>query len=447
MSSRVALIIGIDAYSVFAPGGQADLQGGMNNAATCLAFARAAGVQDADIRVLLSGLQAQDHRFDGFDVKQATALNIREAFAWLAGRLAAADSAGLMAWSGHSAYLRGRLALCPSDLSPSMDNALTAAEMEALLTGEGKLTLFLETCGAAALQPDMAAVSDDLVQEVRNTVILAACGADQQAAEYPFHGIWRGAFTHALDLMLASPFRPARMSPEELVRRAGVILEALSIPQQPVVIGAPERQGEAILGTGLPVKKESHHSELWPNTTGPGFTVFTVMNNSNSTIGYVVTIGASAINISVSGTVYTWKSSRSYWFSTGGSSYFNNTFKLRAWSYGDNNNAPDFNSSNLYHFTANIYKPVNALVVFENVIPTQSPASLNLNIEYEVKSAAGTLIGYLNANLSQMAWYFVNGGLSTFQAAQQSFNIVTFTHGNGTPSGQFTAVTDENTIP
>lgn len=182
--------------------------------------------------------------------------------------------------------------------------------------------------------------------------------------------------------------------------------------------------------------------ELWPGTTGPGFTIYTIANTSGTVLGYSVATGPNNINVTTGGQTYTWKSNRCYWFSVNGSNYFNSTFTMLSWSEADNNNTTTLN-----YFTSNYYKPSQAFAVYVNQTPNPVFVNTSVIVEYTLKNSAGTTMGYLNATTGSLAWYFNKGGLNAFQIAQQTHTLITFSHGNWNVSGMLYLISDNSTTP
>jgi len=258
-----ALIIGVHAYRAYDATGGSDVAGALNDAAAWARHCLSMGFSPERIRVLTTPvLSAEDLGPLGASIYrgEATHEGIVDGLGWLMKALGGeALGSGLMTFSGHADASDGRLLLCPSDTTSSLDNVIDMAALrETLGGGEAakNLTALIDGCHAqvglsrgqslrAALQAKAAGVSVPEKAGVTERVI-SASRRDQTSSSSHFGGGRMGAFTWAMIAAL-SQWKVVRengvcrstVSYGELLSRARALLSALSFDQEPVLSGPP----------------------------------------------------------------------------------------------------------------------------------------------------------------------------------------------------------------
>ena len=137
-----AVIVGIDRYRDFDPSGACDLLGAANDANAWVSLLQDRFYVPADhIRLLSTGSHPAASPVPEAPLpqrSQPTRLGIEEALSWLAKMLSREGASGLIAYSGHGIELPGyegdqqgmNLAICPTDITPSLEGALTLSDLQ-----------------------------------------------------------------------------------------------------------------------------------------------------------------------------------------------------------------------------------------------------------------------------------------------------------------------------
>lgn len=321
-----ALLIGVEDYSAHDPSGRANLFAGRNDVLAYWQVCRRLGYPLENIHMYTSpiltkedivnaemevGPEVDPDLFKGSTrgeheervrawveekwgtmlvAEVATAEKLLKGFQWLAtnllitsqgigenGREVTGVLAGFLAYSGHGAQVGDDLALCPSDVGPSLENALAFEQIWAIFRrvdeGESrgfdawdKLTVVLDCCFAARAQegghwlaqaqenggvrvttlskPSYAQIPGEPrpKREIGRRVFCAS-KRDEKAYQAVLGGHWHGAFTWALTVALeqwkmtpSGPLKRSTMSHVELLFRARMLLDSLSFKQHPILV-------------------------------------------------------------------------------------------------------------------------------------------------------------------------------------------------------------------
>ncbi len=265
-----ALLIGISDYSVHedsrrSPRGSSALPAGKNDA---LAFHRICGelgIAPENIHILTSPALAAGETggsVPGY-AGPATRAEIEAQLVWLCSQLAReADGegppVGLLAYSGHGDFAGEELALCPSDVrakpgagpTDDLENVVGLGRVDEILRAHPaaaeNLTVVLDCCHASAAAAWGPGRRSSLTGRGPSQVsppslgrsLLMASEPGEPARQGMFGGRAHGACTWALsavaDAWRSHSDRGARrltISQGDLVRRAQLLLDALSIPQ------------------------------------------------------------------------------------------------------------------------------------------------------------------------------------------------------------------------
>lgn len=257
--NNYALIIGVQEYRAFDPGGGSDVAGALNDARAMVHECLAMGFSSERIRVLTSPvLSASDVAAvgagAGIAFAEATRANIEEGLRWLYRSLSCEEpAAGLASFSGHGLMSPG-LALAPADFDGSQESLVLVADVRRGF-GDGKaaraLTVLLDCChaqgnaeGTKSIAARLAALAKGLPGGAIPERVLAACETGQVSVASRFGGQMQGAFTWAATSVLGQwktkvEERVARVdvSYGELRERIGALLGALSFEQAPVLAG------------------------------------------------------------------------------------------------------------------------------------------------------------------------------------------------------------------
>ncbi len=261
MLNDYALIIGVESYRAFDPGGDSDVPGALNDARALVHECLAMGFSPERIRVLSSPVlsaAAVGTRAEGIRFGEATRDAIAAGLTWIHGELSRPEpSAGLCSFSGHGLMSPG-LVLCPADFDGSAGSLVPIAQARDGL-GDGKaaheLTVLLDCCHAqahadsthdvparlAALAPGLGGGGGEIPER-----LLAACRTDQTSVSSRFGGVMQGAFTWAATAAMGQ-WKATKedgvarldLSYGELRDRTQALLSALSFEQETVLSGPP----------------------------------------------------------------------------------------------------------------------------------------------------------------------------------------------------------------
>lgn len=185
---------------------------------------------------------------------EASKENIEREIAWLQQKLALPGAEGFLAYSGHGMKLGDDLALCPSDAAPPHDRVIPFEALRRHLGALENLTVVLDCCFAAAHERRAAAPVSTLSQDAiapaagaftsLGGCTFCACGPGEQAHQAQLGGYWQGAFTWAFTVALQqwaidNRDRDARVTVShlEILFRTRMLLQALSFPQHPMLLG------------------------------------------------------------------------------------------------------------------------------------------------------------------------------------------------------------------
>lgn len=169
--------------------------------------------------------------------------------------------------------------------------------------------------------------------KTRPDAVLLAADVGTPAYEYPFDGVWHGAFSWALARVLErwafdapgedrSEFRIAN---REAVERVKAMLQALEFRQAPVFVGKAALQNCRVLnaedsadvGTGEPQPARKH--EIYPDDITHAFRVYNISQKVLGVwtqIGQVLATGSNDVVIPRGGITETYKANRTYWWYT-----------------------------------------------------------------------------------------------------------------------------------
>ena len=183
---------------------------------------------------------------------------------------------GLMTFSGHGTRDRGLL-LCPSDVTGSLDEAISVVKLRRKANPElsRRLTVLIDGCHAqVGLGPEKKALADLLTEragvELPDNIpqvsarVIAACERDQTSDSSTFGGKPIGAFTWALISAMGrwptsemDGVRYLAATHGQLVAQAQALLQALSFDQEPTLSGPSGIDEQAFLAPGdAPVSSE-----------------------------------------------------------------------------------------------------------------------------------------------------------------------------------------------
>ena len=261
-----ALLIGVEDYSVYdhsmdLPAGTSAVAGARHDARTFFRQCLSMGFSAERIRVLTSprlsprelGPEATEA-----NVGDATHAGMIAGLGWIVEAVSGPrPAAGLLTFSGHGVK-GGRLLLCPSDTTGSLEQAIDVSAVSRRIgggAGARRLTVLLDCCHAEVGDPGAGGLAARLLQRrtgegvpesgVAERVI-AACRQGQASAASLFGGERMGAFTWAI----TSAMGQWQVVEEHGVARLGVpygeltalshaLLGALAFKQVPVLTGPP----------------------------------------------------------------------------------------------------------------------------------------------------------------------------------------------------------------
>ncbi|MFT3771196.1 MAG: caspase family protein [Minicystis sp.] len=279
-----ALIIGAGDYRTFdastgRDAGTSDLAGSTHDARALFRMCRLLRIPAGNIRVLASPPLRPEDLGDGAteeNLGEATHDAILDGARWLAEKLdGPTRPTGILTWSGHGDVDEARgLVLCPSDTTGlDLHGAVPFTDLRRIFASpacQRNLTVLLDCCNAGTAEASVpTARGTSLTQRALPARLagiapavsertLCATAAGRPAYQAHFDGVARGAFTWAVTVA-AEQWRLAQdggnvyltVSHDELIARAGRLLAALSIPQEPVLV-APARVGRMpVLKRGL----------------------------------------------------------------------------------------------------------------------------------------------------------------------------------------------------
>ncbi len=315
-----ALLIGVDDYhaldvSLGNASGASDLTGSVNSVRTLYAMCREQwGVPAGNIRVLTSPpidagtLEAGDDKpFTGEATERAIVREVE--------RLAEAtgDGApGLLSFTGHGAWVGGKGPVLVTSASRGRDleGSVSLASLREIVDRRGAregLTVMLDVCHAAqgdtrsasplALGAEVAEAAQGGAYAVSDRVILAAAPG-QAAYQTKLGRSEQGALSFSTSLVAGqwrkNPTGGLDVSYGDLVRRAGDVLGALSVPQKPTLVAPSWVEGTTFLGKG-PAKGE--RARLVPCQVDGGSLVwrkYTMTISGNVTFGEILVINQAA---------------------------------------------------------------------------------------------------------------------------------------------------------
>ena len=278
-----ALLIGISDYSVHedsrrSPRGSSALPAGKNDALAFLRICGELGIAPENIHLLTSPALAPGDTggsVPGY-TGPATRAEIEAQLVWLSSQLARGAGSedapvGMLAYSGHGDFAGESLALCPSDVrvkpgagpADDLENVVGFDRVDEILRAHPgaaeRLTVVLDCChapAAAAWGPGQRSSltgrgPSKLAQRSLGGGLIMASEPGELARQGVFGGRAHGACSWALsvvaDTWRAHSDRGAGhlvISQGDLVRRAQMLLDALSIPQTILLRGrkSPEER-------------------------------------------------------------------------------------------------------------------------------------------------------------------------------------------------------------
>jgi hypothetical protein len=262
MFNDYALIIGVEDYSAYdrsmdLPAGTSTAVGAVNDAKALYRTCLSMGFSPERIRVLTSPrLAAKDLGPEAIDAMlgDATYDTIVAAVAELCAQLShGTPVSGLLAFSGHGFTSNG-VALCPADLTGSMDQVIHVAQIRTALGPDkvgDNLTMLLDCCRAQIGIPSEESLQTRLRTKTammkRIDVperVIASCQDGQVAEASTFGGVKLGAFTWAVTSALGQwkttvekDVARLDVSYGELTSRTKQLLSALSFDQDPQLSG------------------------------------------------------------------------------------------------------------------------------------------------------------------------------------------------------------------
>lgn len=273
--SRVAtyaVLIGVENYRDYDPSGRRDLRGVTQDVHAWWRLCREhLGIPGDQIRVLLRSAEtgAGEPPSGSTD---ATRADIVHALTWLGEALATPDTGALLVYCGRGLGVRAAeglgasvsLGLCPADLRPDLEAALTFAEIRDHLlarapgTHLANLTTVVDACWSSeghahARGLDRIVVRGDAVppHEICARLLLAtAIGG--QAQEVHIAGNWRGAFSFALQTLMsrwcaetdpAGGARYLNATYADLMARTAALVDVVGLAQVPRLLGSTPNLG------------------------------------------------------------------------------------------------------------------------------------------------------------------------------------------------------------
>lgn len=289
VSNNFALIVGVERYARYSQDRAFDVSGAIADARAHYRQCLSAGFSPDRIRVLSTPRLAPADlgpEATAETVGDADHAGIVAGLTWLVERLSGeAAAAGLFTFSGHG-LLDGGVALCPSDLTPSLAELIHVAGLRLTLHRRGlhkaaeELTMLLDCCHAqVGLAPEEQIQARlwaqqkklDLSDLGQRTRVIAACSREGTAESSCFGGTRMGAFTWAITSAMGQwsavetdGVRRLTVSHGELVARTNALLEALSFPQRAVLSGPPGLSSAPFLGPRV----EPGEGETSPAPTG-----------------------------------------------------------------------------------------------------------------------------------------------------------------------------------
>lgn len=263
-----AVLIGVRDYLMYDPTGKSNVPGAQNDALTWVHQCLSMGFPPEQIFVLTSPvLSPEDLGPSAAQIKTGAATHeeITSAIAWILKQLAEGNATGLLTFSGHGINDQGRLLLCPSDTTQSLDNVIDVFALSQTIAGTNgakNLTLVIDGCHSQVGRSRQESISAHLNAKLDGMAIpegvgvaervLSACAKDQVSVSARFLGKPMGAFTWALTSTLGQ-WKVVRegdvvrstISYGDLVSRSRGLLSSLSFTQEPVLSGP---DGVALLG-------------------------------------------------------------------------------------------------------------------------------------------------------------------------------------------------------
>ncbi|MEZ4297727.1 MAG: caspase family protein [Polyangiaceae bacterium] len=294
MFQNYALIIGVQEYTDYDPTADVTVPGARNDARAWVRTCLSIGFAPENIRVLTTPeLRPAElgPGTEGVQLGTAKRADIMDGLTWLSDQIGGDTPAtGLITFSGHGDEgENGCPVLCPSDLTPSLDNVIDVAKLRSKAPGKVKdnLTVMLDCCHAQVGTSPHDSIRGKLrlkhpVESVLQAVkgrgqmrVVAACMRDQSSVSSTFSGEEMGAFTWA-SVSTLGQWKPVveedvayiGVAYSNLVTRVRVLLGALSFEQVPVVSGPKGVGGEAFL---RPVRMAgAGQTAVAPTATRPG---------------------------------------------------------------------------------------------------------------------------------------------------------------------------------
>jgi len=291
MNQNYALIIGVQDYTTYDPSGHANVPGAQNDARAWVRSCLSIGFSPENIRVLVSPrLSASDlgPGTAGVQIGAADHDSIVNGLTWLSEQIGGdVPATGLITFSGHGYEGDdGYPVLCPSDLTPSLDNAIDVAAVRASAQCKvtDNLTAMIDSCSAQvgtslseSIRGQLRAkrISGTASDDQGRARVVAASMQDQASVSSWFSGEQMGAFTWAATSTLGQWSQVVEdgvayldVSYGNLVTRVRSLLETLSFEQVPVVSGPQGTGGDAFLRPGEMAGRGE--KSLQPTTPQPG---------------------------------------------------------------------------------------------------------------------------------------------------------------------------------
>ncbi len=310
-SNACALIIGIDDYRGLDPSGGADLAGACADAVAWWRLATGhLGLAPARVRVLAQGAGGAPVVLpDGSTAGPATKAAVIAGLQWLEAQLEGGVASAIFAYSGHGVGLRAAriteegntLALVPADATrdaeglPTLDSLITATTFaSAIPTQAGRVTAFVDACDNRAGHRGQGSLSgvEGLPPRVFSRLFLAS-ELGQSADEIRLAEGWRGAFSHAVQSLIArwsvvrdpaSGVHFLNASHSALAYRSHLLLDALGLDQSPTFVAALQRlslapvfrPGPALVPVSARPDAPTRGEEISPGDEGVTTTVLTI---------------------------------------------------------------------------------------------------------------------------------------------------------------------------